>query len=53
MDEARTKSEKKERGVIGPLSWWLPVNHDLYRNACNFLEHRLNTVADLVSEYMG
>ena len=53
MDEVRTKSEKKERGVIGPLSWWPPVNHDLYRNACSFLEHRLNTVADLVREYMG
>ena len=53
MNWGRKAVTKKERGVIGPLNWWPLVNRGQYRDTCNFLEHRLNTVADLVREYMG
>ena len=53
MKRGRKAVTEKERGVIGPLNWWPPVNRDQYSDACSFLEHRLNTVADLVREYMG
>ncbi len=53
MKRGRKAVTERERGVIGPLNWWPPVSRDQYRDACSFLEHRLNTVADLVREYMG
>ena len=53
MKRGRKAVTEKERGVIGPLSWGPPVNFDHYKDACSFLKHRLNTVADLVREYMG
>ena len=53
MKRGRKAVTERERGVIGPLNWWPPVIRDQYRDACSFLEHRLNTVADLVREYMG
>ena len=52
MKRGRKAVTEKERGVIGPLNGWPPVNRDQYRDACSFLEHHLNTVADLVREYM-
>ena len=53
MKRGRKAVTEKERGVNGPLNWWPPVNRDQYRDAYSFLEHRFNTVADLVREYMG
>ena len=53
MRPGRKAVTEKERGVIGTLNWWPPVNRDQYRDARSFLEHRLNTVPDLVREYTG
>ena len=47
MKRGRKAVTERERGVIGPLNWWPPVNRDQYSDACSFL------VADLVREYMG